>query len=332
MEMACECENYTTLPAGSAGRRVNTRRHASPAVTARRLLLPRIGQSCLHGALEVVASAMSVDVQPLRILVADDTQANLQLAQRVFSQRGHDVRTAADGCQALAAFQAHPCDVVLMDVHMPEMDGPSATLAIRESASDCAARVPIVGISAFTALGDRRHYLLSGMDAFLSRPVELGQLIEVVEGLGRALQPRLDTDSANMTNLAKVQAADSMPPLPVDGPLALLRCGGDCELFRQLAAAFEQRAMTLLAEIRDAMAAEEPNATRSAVQTLARLAATSAAGPLLEKCLTLAAATETPSLRGLAKLSSGLSNEIEFAARELGYFSATLSSDSISVT
>jgi len=215
---------------------------------------------------------------------------------------------------------------------MPEMDGPSATLAIRESASERAALVPIVGISAFTDLGDRRHYMLSGMDGFLSRPVELGHLFDVVEGLGRALLPRPEIVNNTSNDLARAQAAGSTSALAVDGPLALLRCGGDCELFRQLAAAFEQRALWLLAEIRDAMASQHPSAVRSGIQTLARLAATSAAGPLLDKCQSLAAATESPGLRGVSKQSSGLSNEIEIAARELGHFSATLSSDSISVT
>ena len=277
---------------------------------------------------------MAVDANPLRILIADDTPANLQLAVRVFSQRGHEVRTAADGCQALAAFETHPCDVVLMDVHMPKMDGPSATLAIRESTSNRAAMVPIVGISAFTALSDRRHYMLSGMDGFLSRPVELGHLIDVVEGLGRSLLPSPTgrADPASHQAAVKAPGSDGALALAVDGPLALLRCGGDSELFRQLAAAFEQRAMSLLAEIREAIVAQQPGTVRAATQTLARLAATSGAGSLLAKCLALIAATEAPSLRGLSKQSSGLANEIEIAARELGLFSASLSSDSISVS
>lgn len=271
---------------------------------------------------------MAVDDRPLRLLVADDTPANLQLASRVFGQRGHQVRTAADGAEALADFESCPADIVLMDIHMPQMDGPAATLAIRESASQRAALVPIIGISAFTDLGDRRYYMLSGMDGFLSRPVELAQLVEVVEGLGRSLLPQ----SASSHDKAPATYASGYASLPVDGPLALLRCGGDCELFRQLAAAFEQRATSLVAEFREAIVAQQSGPARAAIQTLARLAATSAAGPLLLKCLSLDAATEATGLHGLSKQSSGLAKEIEIAARELGHFSATLSSDSISVT
>lgn len=215
---------------------------------------------------------------------------------------------------------------------MPNMDGPSATLGIRKSTSQLAALSPIVGISAFTDLGDRRHYMLSGMDGFLSRPVDVEQLVDVVESLGRALlTPPQRRDAAAATGHS------AWPPghaneVGFDGPLALRLCGGDCELFRQLASAFEQRAMTLLAEVREAITAQERRGIRASIQTLARLAATSGTRPLLDKCLTLAAATELPSLRGLVKHSSGLSSEIEIAARELGYFSSTLSSDSISVT
>jgi CheY-like chemotaxis protein len=271
---------------------------------------------------------MSTDERPLRILIADDTPANLQLASRVFSQRGHLVQTVADGCEALAEFQSHPPDIVLMDVHMPRMDGPSAALAIRASAGERAALVPIVGISAFTDLGDRRHYMLSGMDGFLSRPVELPQLVEVVEGLGRSLLPRSDGSNDN----APATYASGYAPPPVDGPLALLRCGGDCELFRQLAAAFEQRAHSLVTEFRDAIVAQQTAPARSAIQALARLAATSAASQLLKKCLSLDAEAAANGLRGLAKKSSGLAKDIEIAARELGHFSASLSSDSVSLT
>jgi HPt (histidine-containing phosphotransfer) domain-containing protein len=173
--------------------------------------------------------------------------------------------------------------------------------------------------------------MLSGMDSFLSRPVELVQLVEVVESLGRALLMPPPSLNSTVGDDHRVWQSDETSLAGFDGPLALRLCGGDAELFRQLAAAFEQRAMSLLAEVRDAITAQERLKIRSSIHTLARLAATSAMPPLLEKCLTLAAATASPNTRGLAKLSSGLSQEIENTARELGQFSSTLSSDSVPI-
>ncbi|MBX9792320.1 MAG: response regulator [Pirellulales bacterium] len=273
---------------------------------------------------------MEVALDPLRILVADDTATNARLAAQVFRERGHQVGIVPDGRDAVTSVAAQPCDVVLMDIHMPDLDGPAATTAIRTSGHGQAMRIPIVGISAFTTLGDRRRYLLSGMDAFLLRPVEVDHLVQVVEGMGMALRSRSDGTGRGEASATKAHPTSTADVMGADGPVALLRCGGDCDLFRQMVAAFEQRADSLLAEIRDGIVAQQPATVRAATLTLARLAATSAADGLLEKCHGLVAATEAASLRGLAKHSSGLSGEIAHAARELGCFSATLSSDSIS--
>jgi CheY-like chemotaxis protein/HPt (histidine-containing phosphotransfer) domain-containing protein len=274
---------------------------------------------------------MQPAAQSLRILIADDAAANLRFAAKLFGDRGHQICLAQNGREALELFAAQPCDAVLMDIHMPDVDGPTATSAIRGGDNDRSALVPIIGISAFTALADRRQYLLSGMDGFLSRPVEVDQLLQVVEGLGAALLAAKFTAHAHEINDRGAASANAPQVLAIDGPTALLRCGGDCDLFRQVVAAFEQRATSLLADIRDAVIAQRPDLVRANAMSLARLAATSAAGQLLHKCQELAAAAETPSWRGLTTRLSGLAGEIEMAARELGCFSATLSSDSISV-
>ncbi|MGE0537116.1 MAG: response regulator [Pirellulales bacterium] len=272
---------------------------------------------------------MHPDSQTLRLLIADDAATNRQLAGTIFGNRGHQVQFANDGREAIACFEAQPYDAVLMDVHMPNVDGPTATAAIRAGETDRAAVVPIVGISAFTALSDRREYLLAGMDGFLSRPVDVALLLQVVEGLAQALQASKFTAHSKPT--PGPQGETGAKQGAVDGPTALLRCGGDSELFRQLVAAFEQRATSLLSQAREAMIAQQPAIVRSSTLRLARLAATSAAGGLLRKCQELAVAAETPSWRSLTTRFAGLAGEIEMTARELGCFSATLSADSISI-
>ena len=70
--------------------------------------------------------------RPSNILVADDNRVNQKVASRLLEKRGHHVVVAANGNEALAALAQHSFDLVLMDVHMPGMDGFETTIAIRE--------------------------------------------------------------------------------------------------------------------------------------------------------------------------------------------------------
>ena len=69
---------------------------------------------------------------PLKILVADDTTVNLTLATKLLKRRGHDITSAENGLQAFETFKEASFDVVLMDNHMPVMDGLESTAKIRE--------------------------------------------------------------------------------------------------------------------------------------------------------------------------------------------------------
>ena len=69
---------------------------------------------------------------PLKILVADDTTVNLTLATKLLNRRGHDITSAEKGLQAFETFKEASFDVVLMDNHMPVMDGLESTAKIRE--------------------------------------------------------------------------------------------------------------------------------------------------------------------------------------------------------
>jgi CheY-like chemotaxis protein len=128
----------------------------------------------------------------LRILLAEDNAVNQRLAVRLLEKKGHRVTVAADGREAVAAWERAPFDLVLMDVQMPEMCGFEATAAIRERerAGDPlrpqGTRTPILAMTAHAMKGDRERCLEAGMDGYLSKPIQVPELFAAIEAVTEA--------------------------------------------------------------------------------------------------------------------------------------------------
>jgi signal transduction histidine kinase/CheY-like chemotaxis protein len=116
---------------------------------------------------------------PLRILLAEDNPVNQKVARRMLEKLGYDAQLAGNGLEAVAASIAAPIDVILMDVQMPEMDGIAATRRIHETMSR-ASRPYIIALTANAMTEDRDACLAAGMDAFLSKPMQIAQLREAL--------------------------------------------------------------------------------------------------------------------------------------------------------
>jgi PAS domain S-box-containing protein len=110
----------------------------------------------------------------LNVLVAEDNRINIMLATALLKKLGHNVDTAGNGREALEALAAKPYDLVLMDVHMPDMDGLEATRRIRqaETSGRRKSRTPIIALTASTLEGDRQICIDAGMDDFLAKPLD----------------------------------------------------------------------------------------------------------------------------------------------------------------
>ena len=157
---------------------------------------PGLG-SCFHiwlplPAGEAVATTeegAQMVLPPLRILVADDVAQNGELLQLMLGRDGHTIRLATNGLEALQAFSEQDFDVVLMDVHMPELDGLGATRRIRQfELSHSRPRTPVVALTASVLEEDRQAALAAGMDGFATKPIESALLrVEIARVLGLAI-------------------------------------------------------------------------------------------------------------------------------------------------
>jgi PAS domain S-box-containing protein len=125
----------------------------------------------------------------LRILLAEDNPVNQRLALRLLEKRGHVVRVAGNGREAVCAAAADEFDVVLMDVQMPEMDGCEAAAAIRAAERPGGPHVPIVAMTAHAMKGDRERCLAAGMDDYLAKPIQAADLFAAIDRLVPAPEP-----------------------------------------------------------------------------------------------------------------------------------------------
>jgi len=117
----------------------------------------------------------------LNILVAEDNVINQELLRRILEKRGHSVVVVEDGRQALAALCKLDFDLVLMDLQMPEMDGFQATAAIREREGATLRHQKVIALTAHAMKGDEERCVAAGMDGYLSKPIQLRQLAEILE-------------------------------------------------------------------------------------------------------------------------------------------------------
>ncbi len=118
----------------------------------------------------------------LDVLVAEDNEVNQRVIQGMLANLGHRCTVVGDGLSAVEQATARDYDIILMDIHMPELDGVEAMRQIRARRTDRPCP-PIVAMTAHALSGDREHYLGTGMDDYLSKPIRKQELLGL---LGRA--------------------------------------------------------------------------------------------------------------------------------------------------
>jgi len=206
----------------------------------------------LVGENEVDASCViPAEAKPLQILVAEDNQVNQKVILLQLKKLGYDANAVTNGLAAVESVQKTPYDVVLMDCHMPEMNGYEATRAIRQIAG----RVQLIKIIAVTANADpeeRKKCLDAGMDDYLIKPIKIEKLKEVLSEIANAV--------GAVQGAAIVSDAESIA--------AGLKSFGDVDVIMELIDLFLQDAPEKILEARASINGEGYNGIREAAHSL----------------------------------------------------------------
>jgi signal transduction histidine kinase/CheY-like chemotaxis protein/HPt (histidine-containing phosphotransfer) domain-containing protein len=207
-----------------------------------------------------------------RILVAEDNQVNQKVAVRMLESLGYRADVAANGLEAIEALSRIPYSAVLMDVQMPEMDGYEATAEIRkrESSSDGAnRRTSIIAMTANAMQGDKERALEEGMDDYVSKPVKLEQLNEVLE---RWLSRDEEEEKPGTTPALESSDTSATPNGSVDYSvlegLRELQEEGEPDILEELAEIFLEDAKSQLETLREATEKDDAQSVERTAHTL----------------------------------------------------------------
>jgi CheY-like chemotaxis protein len=129
------------------------------------------------------------------VLLSEDNEINRLIALRLLARAGYRAHAVANGRLAVAEVLNGAYDAVLMDVHMPEMDGFEATAEIRRAENGCR-RTPVIALTARAMAGDREKCLQAGMDDYLSKPVRHEDLVAVLD---RWIPPKIPPPPSGST-------------------------------------------------------------------------------------------------------------------------------------
>jgi CheY-like chemotaxis protein/nitrogen-specific signal transduction histidine kinase len=127
------------------------------------------------------AAVPAITRAPLRVLVAEDNDFNSTLLSELLAGRGHRVRIAATGRETLKLVETEPYDLLLLDVHMPELDGFCVIEAIRDRERITGAHLPVVAVTARSRKEDQERCLAAGMDEYLAKPIRAAELWATID-------------------------------------------------------------------------------------------------------------------------------------------------------
>jgi signal transduction histidine kinase/CheY-like chemotaxis protein/HPt (histidine-containing phosphotransfer) domain-containing protein len=204
----------------------------------------------------------------LHVLLAEDNPYNQAVLEDLLPRQGHTAHVAGDGRAALTALERDQFDVMLLDIHMPELDGYEVVAALRQSEQGTGRHLPVIALTARSAEGERERCLQAGMDDYLAKPVRAAELFAAIDRVaGRKGVPhpagspvvawagdQATTGGDQATTGSEDRATTGGVPAGLLDPATLLAgCAGDAELLRKMCRHFQTFVPARLAEAREAL-------------------------------------------------------------------------------
>ncbi|WP_228014456.1 PAS domain S-box protein [Fortiea sp. LEGE XX443] len=255
---------------------------------------------------------------PLRILLAEDSLVNQKVALLMLKKIGYQADVVTDGQQVIQALQRQPYDVVLMDIHMPEMDGLETSQRICQQ-WEASERPYIIAITANAMRGDREVCLASGMDDYISKPVQMAELVQALS----KCQPRIPTKAPPIQTWPQIHPKPKTPNLAISTIdrkiLQSLRqmLAGDRVAFAELLNCYFVEAPKLIQEIQASVVTQDGETLWKTAHKLKSSSASVGATSLAQLCKHLEASGRSNDLLGCADVCSQLQQEYEQVKTEL---------------
>jgi CheY-like chemotaxis protein/HPt (histidine-containing phosphotransfer) domain-containing protein len=179
--------------------------------------------------------------------VAEDNELSAQVLEQSLVRQGHRVRLASNGREVLALAEQGSFDLVLLDVHMPELDGFQVVQAVRERELTAGGHLPIIALTARSRKEDRERCLAAGMDDFQTKPIRPADLLAAIDRV-------LRTHSSHLSRRRDL----------LDAPVLLAACGGDQNLLGKMCQTLAARVPEHLAALQVALGAQDAPRLREA--------------------------------------------------------------------
>ena len=134
----------------------------------------------IHSVMDERESDQSENVAIKKVLLAEDDFVSRKMVTIILERNGVKVTAVENGKEVITAFEKEKFDMILMDVNMPYLDGYSAAAIIRLKEEQLSLHTPIIAMTAYALQGDREKSLAAGMDDYISKPINLSQLMEIL--------------------------------------------------------------------------------------------------------------------------------------------------------
>ena len=213
----------------------------------------RQSASSSNSSLILHPSSFPLSSFPLHILAAEDDELSRQVLKQMLIRQGHRVWLAANGREALTLLEQGGFDLLILDVHMPELDGFQVVRAVRDLELNidheymAPEHLPVIALTALARKEDSECCLAAGMDYFLTKPVQPADLWAAIERVLKTRSARRPTDLDLL-----------------DVPVLLAACGGDAALLGKMCHSLESQVPRHLAVIHDALRDEDTQRLREA--------------------------------------------------------------------
>jgi PAS domain S-box-containing protein len=234
-------------------------------------VVPAGGRPKPAGEPEMEVTGLPTSGRRLHVLLAEDNPYNQAVLEDLLPRRGHTLHVAGDGRAALAALEQGHFDVMLLDIHMPELDGFQVIAMQRQREQGTGRRLPVIALTARSADGERERCLQAGMDDYLAKPVRAAELFAAIDRLVRKEEGGRMPDEKDQTSTADssfILHPSSFGEDLLDAAALRAACDDDAELLRKMCRHFQTFVPGRLAEVSEALRDGNPLRLREAAHKL----------------------------------------------------------------